>query len=125
MADDDDASDVDGGTGKTAAEAGLADYQKVTLPRRRLGRWCNEPFFKKAILNCYVKLFIGVNEQGKRCYRLCKIVGVSAGEEGTYQLPAVKKERPVSDTFVYYSCYYYYFLFWVENIVFGSTLLPI
>ena len=100
MVDDDDASDDDGGTGKAAAEAGLEDYQKVTLPRRRLARWCHEPFFKRAVINCYVKLFIGTNESNKRCYRLCKIVGVSSSEEGSYQIPMAKsnakKERPVS-----------------------------
>ena len=51
---------------KAIVEATLVDYQKITLPRRRLGRWCNEPFFEKAIKDCFVKLFIGENEQGKR-----------------------------------------------------------
>lgn len=88
--DDEDISDK----GPSAVEADLEDYQKITLPRRRVGRWCNEPFFKDAILNCFVKLFIGENEQGKRCYRLCKIVGVETGDM-TYELPAVKQEKPV------------------------------
>ena len=81
-----------------AVEADLEDYQKVTLPRRRLGRWCNEPFFKEAVKNCFVKLFVGVNEQGKKCYRLCKIVGFETSKTGSYQLPPVKKERPVGLT---------------------------
>jgi RNA polymerase-associated protein RTF1 len=68
----------------------------VTLPRRRLGRWCNEPFFEGAVKNCFVKLFIGEDENGKRCYRLCRIVGVKKAPNGTYSLPPVKKEKPVS-----------------------------
>lgn len=88
--DDDDAMD----TGAPIVEADLEDYQKITLPRRRLGRWCNEPYFKDATLNCYVKLFIGENEQGKRCYRLCRIVGVATSK--SYTLPPVKNHKPVS-----------------------------
>jgi len=80
--------------GRTLVEAGLEDYQKITLPRRRLARWCNEPYFKEAVLNCFVKLFIGENERGKRCYRLCKIVDVTSAKP--YQLPPVKNQKAVS-----------------------------
>lgn len=83
-------------TEKVVTPADLADYIMVTLPRRRLGRWCNEPFFEGAVKNCYVKLFIGEDENGKRCYRLCRIVGVKKSPTGTYSLPPVKKEKPVS-----------------------------
>lgn len=86
--------------GRTLVEAELEDYQKITLPRRRLGRWCNEPYFKEAVMNCYVKLFIGENDQGKRCYRLCKIVGV--GTTKSYQLPGVKNQKPVSSFSILY-----------------------
>ena len=79
--------------GRALVEADLEDYQKITLPRRRLGRWCNEPYFKEAVMNCYVKLFIGENDQGKRCYRLCKIIGV--GTTKPYLLPPVKNQKPV------------------------------
>lgn len=82
------------GAGRVLVEANLDDYQKISLPRRRIGRWCNEPYFKEAVLNCFVKLFIGENEQGKRCYRLCKIVGI--GSSKPYQLPPVKNQKPVS-----------------------------
>lgn len=80
--------------GRTVVEADLEDYQKITLPRRRLGRWCNEPYFKEAVMNCFVKLFIGENESGKRCYRLCKIVDVSSTPK-QYELPPVKNQKPV------------------------------
>jgi RNA polymerase-associated protein RTF1 len=83
-------------TEKVVTPADLAEYIMVTLPRRRLGRWCNEPFFEGAVKNCYVKLFIGEDENGKRCYRLCRIVGVKKSPSGTYSLPPVKKEKPVS-----------------------------
>lgn len=104
----DDYEDMDepeskGGSYQTGApgrfvEADMESYQKITLPRRRLGRWCNEPFFEDAIRDCYVKLFIGVNEEGKRCYRLCRITGVII-EEMQYALPQVKNEKPVSLVF--------------------------
>jgi len=80
--------------GETIAEAELEEYQSITLPRRRLGRWCNEPYFKDAVMNCFVKLFIGENDLGKRCYRLCKIVGVKT--QKTYQLPSVNNQKPVT-----------------------------
>lgn len=82
------------GVGRVLLEADLEDYQKISLPRRRIGRWCNEPYFHDAVMNCFVKLFIGENEQGKRCYRLCKIVGI--GSSKPYQLPPVKNQKPVS-----------------------------
>jgi RNA polymerase-associated protein RTF1 len=74
--------------------AELEDYVMITLPRRRLGRWCNEPFFKEAVLNCFVKLFVGEDPNGKRCYRLCRIADVDTVKE-PYSLPPVKKEKPV------------------------------
>merc|ERR1739844_720102 len=39
-------------------EADLTDFRKVTMPRRRLARWCNEPYFEEAVLNFYVRLAI-------------------------------------------------------------------
>jgi RNA polymerase-associated protein RTF1 len=76
-------------------EAELADYLKITVSRRKLGRWCNEPYFKKSVVGCFVKLFIGENELGKRCYRLCRIVDIQQNANGSYSLPPVKKEKPV------------------------------
>ena len=80
--------------GQSIAEAELEEYQKITLPRRRLGRWCNEPYFRDAVMNCFVKLFIGENDLGKRCYRLCKIVDVKTHKP--YQLPPVNNQKPVT-----------------------------
>ena len=84
----------EGSAQSKAVEADLEHYHKVTLPRRRLARWCNEPFFTDAVRGCFVKLFIGENEDGKRCYRLCKIVDVKADKQ--YELPRIKNEKPVS-----------------------------
>jgi RNA polymerase-associated protein RTF1 len=75
--------------------AELADYESITLPRRRLGRWCNEPFFEKAVLKCFVKLFIGEDENGKRCYRLCRVVQVGTTKQ-PYTLPPVKNQKAVA-----------------------------
>ncbi|ACI64902.1 predicted protein [Thalassiosira pseudonana CCMP1335] len=77
------------------AEADLEDYIKVSIPRRRLIRWCNEPFFEDAIKNCYVRLGIGRdNKTQKACYRLCKIVGIETKSE--YSFPADDKQKPVT-----------------------------
>lgn len=84
-----------GGKAKTFVEADLSDFMKVTIPRRRLSRWCNEPFFEKAVLNFYVKLAIGRDEMTQKpCYRLCKIIGVKEGKQ--YQFPPYKNQPAVS-----------------------------
>jgi RNA polymerase-associated protein RTF1 len=77
-------------------EANLDDFTRCTIPRRRLARWCNEPFFKAAVLECYVRLFIGENENGEKTYRLCEIVDVVDGAV-TYKFPVARKgDIPVS-----------------------------
>lgn len=81
-------------TSKTMKPAELEDYLLITVSRARLGTWCNEPYFEKAVTNCFVKLFIGENEEGKRCYRLCRIVRVDKSKK-PYSLPAVRRQKPV------------------------------
>lgn len=77
-------------------EAGLEDFLKVTVPRRRLARWCNEPFFKAAILECFVRLFIGEDNNGEKVYRLCEIVDVTEGKK-TYKFPVTNKhDKPIA-----------------------------
>uniref|UniRef100_A0A7S3QBD1 Plus3 domain-containing protein n=1 Tax=Chaetoceros debilis TaxID=122233 RepID=A0A7S3QBD1_9STRA len=80
------------------AEADLVDFQKVTIPRRRLSRWCNEPYFARSVADFYVRLALGRDQQTQKpCYRLCKIVGVETRKD-QYQFPAapgVKSGRPV------------------------------
>jgi RNA polymerase-associated protein RTF1 len=77
-------------------EAELEDYLKITLPRRRLARWCNEPFFDQAVLGCFVRLFIGESDDRKKCYRLCEIVGVEKSKS-EYKFPTTTShEKPVS-----------------------------
>jgi RNA polymerase-associated protein RTF1 len=94
QADDDNYKNTED-TQRVVQDAELEDYLKITVSRRKLGRWCNEPYFKKAVVGCFAKLFIGENEQGKRCYRLCRIVDVQPAPKGSYALPPVKKEMPV------------------------------
>jgi len=95
---DEEEDEVMEGTQKTSSKvikpAELEDYLLVTLSRARLGKWCNEPYFQKAVMNCFVKLFVGENEEGKRCYRLCRIVSVDRSKQ-PYSLPKVKKEKSV------------------------------
>ena len=82
----------------TFVEADSADYVKVTIPRRRLSRWCHEPFFEDAVTNMYVKLAVGKDSQKlKSCYRLCQIVGVET-RPAEYTFPPEKNsdKKPVS-----------------------------
>lgn len=82
--------------GGTDADAGLEDFLKVTIPRRRLARWCNEPFFQAAVLECYVRLFIGEDDKENKVYRLCEIVDVKTDKK-TYKFPTVNRdEKPVT-----------------------------
>jgi RNA polymerase-associated protein RTF1 len=77
-------------------EAELEDYTKVWIPRRRLIRWCNEPFFGKAVKNFYVRLGIGRdNKTQKACYRLCRINGVKSKDEYTFPQNE-NQQKPVS-----------------------------
>lgn len=99
--DDDDHMDVEDAkskknkkTEKVETPADLQDYLKVQLSRNRLTLWCNEPFFEEAVVNSYVKLFLGQDDKGKRCYRLCRIVGVKTASK-PYDLPPLKKQRAV------------------------------
>ena len=78
-----------------APKAEAEDFAKVTIPRRRLARWCNEPFFTKAVKDSFVRLMIGEDEDGEKAYRLCQIVGVVKGDK-TYKFPtANRKDIPV------------------------------
>ena len=96
---DEDDNDADG-TGRRPRPSGattefvpadVADYAKVTIPRRRLSRWCHEPFFEQAVTGMYVKLAVGKDSQKsmKSCYRLCQIVGVET-RPAEYAFPPEK-----------------------------------
>ena len=75
-------------------EAEQEEYAKVSIPRRRLIRWCNEPYFLNAIKNFYVRIGIGRdNKTQKACYRLCKIDGIV--EKDAYTFPATEGQNPV------------------------------
>ena len=78
-----------------AVEAGVEDFKKCTVPRRRLARWCSEPFFEAAVLNCFVRVLIGENEQGEKVYRLCEITDVKTGIKA-YKFPIAKRgDKPI------------------------------
>jgi RNA polymerase-associated protein RTF1 len=81
------------------AEATLEDYYKVSIPRRRLVRWCNEPFFEMAVKNFYVRLGIGRdNMTQKACYRLCRVTGLAVKSE--YSFPPDQNHNVVSGYFI-------------------------
>lgn len=76
-------------------DADVADFALVTVPRRRLIRWCNEPFFERAVKDSYIRLGIGRDSKTqKACYRLCKIIGVESRKE--YSFPPDVNQKPVS-----------------------------
>lgn len=81
---------------RTELEATLEDFLKCTIPRRRLARWCNEPFFEAAVLECFVRLCIGEDDSGEKVYRLCEIVEVKHGD--TYKMPVAdpKRDKPIT-----------------------------
>ena len=87
------------------AEAQLEDYIKVWIPRRRLIRWCQEPYFEKAVTNFYVRIGIGRDAKTqKSCYRLCKILEVVTKTE--YKMDRSDDQKPVSGLlFVYLSLF--------------------
>ena len=76
------------------ADAELEDYHKVYIPRRRLMRWCNEPYFENAITNFYVRLGVGRDSKTQKpCYRLCKILKIVTKDE--YSFPQVENQPRV------------------------------
>lgn len=79
---------------KEATPADLEDFTHVTIPRRRLARWCSEPYFEQAVLGSYVRLFIGEDDKGERAYRICEIIDITNADE-PYNFPTTKKEKPV------------------------------
>lgn len=95
--DSDQSDDEDKVTGNQVfEEADLDEYRLVTIPRRRLARWCNEPYFEKAVMDFYVRLAIGRDQRTQKpCYRLCKIVGIKSSTQ--YQFPQMgnSNDKPV------------------------------
>jgi RNA polymerase-associated protein RTF1 len=83
-------------TSKIVKDADLEDFKKVVIPRRRLARWCAEPFFEAAVLECFVRLFIGEDNNGEKVYRICEITDIKPGSK-TYKFPVSQKhEKPIS-----------------------------
>ena len=68
----------------------IEDLQKITLSRRRLEKWVNEPFFEKTVLNCFVRVVIGENN-GIRVYRFCEITGFK--EKSLYQIETISTTK--------------------------------
>ena len=55
------------------------DLEKMQLSRSKLERWCHLPHFDEIVLGAFVRITIGVNEEGNSVYRVCEIVGVVEG----------------------------------------------
>eukprot|EP00588_Corethron_pennatum_P031727 CAMPEP_0194348550 /NCGR_PEP_ID=MMETSP0171-20130528/106595_1 /TAXON_ID=218684 /ORGANISM="Corethron pennatum, Strain L29A3" /LENGTH=990 /DNA_ID=CAMNT_0039115901 /DNA_START=59 /DNA_END=3028 /DNA_ORIENTATION=+ len=72
--------------------ATLEDFRKITLPRESLKKWCNEPYFERAVVDYFVRIGVGKhNVTGKHCYRLCKVVGV-VEFKSDYAFPKTKHD---------------------------------
>lgn len=103
--DEDDEAGLKKASSKTADEKGsilvidadLEDFKKVSIPRRRLARWCNEPFFKEAIVGFFVRLFIGEDEKGTKVYRLCEIIDVNTSNK-VHKFPVANTHDPPIST---------------------------
>jgi RNA polymerase-associated protein RTF1 len=81
---------------RTFVEADYADYKMVIIPRRRLIRWCHEPFFDKAVENYYVRIMIGNDPMTQKpLYKLSKIMKVDPNENTEYEFPAEPGKPPV------------------------------
>ena len=75
-------------------DANLEDYRNVTIPRRRLERWCNEPYFDQAVVKFYVRLALGQDQKTlKTYYRLCEIMAVKVNPR-EYQFPCAPGNKP-------------------------------
>jgi len=82
-------------------EAGHMDFVNITIPRRRLKRWCDEPYFEDAVKDFFVRLAIGRDSHSQRpCYRLCKIIRIEKITEyvfppdpGTKQTKLIKTNK--------------------------------
>ena len=81
---------------RTFVEAEYADYKIVTIPRRRLIRWCHEPYFEKAVQDFYVRITIGRDPVSQKpLYKLSKIDKVEVKELAEYEFPAEPGKPPV------------------------------
>lgn len=120
ISDDEDDESVQGGENQDYrspgfVEAEYEDYVKLTFPRRRLARICNEPYFERAVKKFYVKIGVGYDKNTRQpTYRLCQIVGVEAGESD-YSFPKTRNEKAVSLV-----CVSFWFLY---NILFIFQLI--
>ena len=75
-------------------DANLEDYRNVTIPRRRLERWCNEPYFEQAVVKFYVRLALGQDQKTlKTYYRLCEIMEVKMTPR-EYEFPCAPGNKP-------------------------------
>lgn len=122
ISDDEDDESVQGGENEDYrspgfVEAEYEDYVKLTFPRRRLARICNEPYFERAVKNFYVKIGVGYDKNTRQpTYRLCQIVGVEAGESD-YSFPKTRNEKAVSLVCVSFCLSILYCLFFNSSCI--------
>ncbi len=62
----------------------LFDINDCRVPRQSLEKWVNEPYFREAVKDAFIKICVG-NWEGKPVYRLSHVEGVSKYKR-TYKL---------------------------------------
>jgi RNA polymerase-associated protein RTF1 len=66
---------------------------RIRLSRHRLEKWVHAPFLKRAIVGCFVRVGIGMNN-GRSVYRIAEIIDVC--ETGKiYQLGSTKTNKGI------------------------------
>ncbi|XP_067941528.1 RNA polymerase-associated protein RTF1 homolog [Watersipora subatra] len=108
--------------------------EDIRLSRHRLEQWCHMPFFKKAILNCFVRIGIG-NREGSpvyRCVEICDVVETAK----IYQLGSTRTNKGLKLRFGQAERVYrlefvsnspfgeHEFFKWKEAVMFAGCQLP-
>ncbi len=60
------------------------DLNKVRMSRKQFCKFLYHPFFPNTVIDCYVRLNIGM-DKGQKVYRLCRVDGLTKGSK-TYQI---------------------------------------
>ncbi|CAG8537192.1 9115_t:CDS:10 [Ambispora gerdemannii] len=56
----------------TGDELKFEDLKSIQITRRQIEKWMFDPFFEKTVIGCFVRLHIGMKENGTQIYRVRK-----------------------------------------------------
>ncbi|CAG8506958.1 900_t:CDS:10 [Ambispora leptoticha] len=60
----------------TGDELKFEDLKSIQITRRQIEKWMFVPIFEKTVIGCFVRLHIGMKENGTQIYRVCEIMDV-------------------------------------------------